>query len=189
MAYSAPADSDRTLTFEEFEQLPEEELYKLELVRGLLIREPKPGPGSPHGIWQARLIAALSRFADEHGGAVMGPVAWVMPVPEPVVLVPDISYAVAGRRIPHDAPNEPFAPDLIVELISPSQKVADLQAKILEYLRAGVRLAWLIDPRTRSVTAYRSTDDIRILVGDDALLDGADVLPGFRIPLSELFRT
>jgi Uma2 family endonuclease len=59
---------------------------------------------------------------------------------------------------------------------------------VLDYLRAGVRLVWLIDPRSHSITVYRSTDDIRILVGDESVLDGVDVLSGFKLSLLELFR-
>jgi Uma2 family endonuclease len=57
---------------------------------------------------------------------------------------------------------------------------------VLEYLAAGTQLVWVVDPATRSVTWYRSREEIRLLTADDAL-DGADVLPGFRLALSELF--
>lgn len=57
---------------------------------------------------------------------------------------------------------------------------------MLEYLSAGTRLVWVVEPRTRSVAAYRSRTDVRVLTGSDTL-GGHDVLPGFRLRVSDLF--
>jgi Uma2 family endonuclease len=78
-------------------------------------------------------------------------------------------------------------PDLAVEIVSPSNRAAELQERVLDYFDAGIRLVWVIDPSSSTVTVYRAHADIRLLRGDDEL-DGGDVLPGFRLPLGELFR-
>jgi Uma2 family endonuclease len=103
------------------------------------------------------------------------------------VRAPDIAFVAEGRfetGLPFGY--VPFAPDLAVEIVSPSNTASELQAKVLEYLEAGTRLVWVIDPRRETVMVYRSRDDIRILGRDDEL-DAADVLPGFKLALSELF--
>ena len=80
----------------------------------------------------------------------------------------------------------PVAPDLAVEVLSPSDRMADALSKVAMYLQAGTRLVWVVEPRTRSVTTYRSRTDVKVLKGTD-LLSGLDVLPGFRLSLNELF--
>ncbi|MGH7482128.1 MAG: Uma2 family endonuclease, partial [Longimicrobiales bacterium] len=106
----------------------------------------------------------------------------------PTVRAPDAAF-VATARIPPPAGQLGFAalaPDLVVEIVSPSNWASELQARVLDYLEAGTRLVWVIDPASRTATVYRSRTDIEIL-SDDAALDGADVLPGLRLPLVELF--
>ncbi|HUP00585.1 MAG TPA: Uma2 family endonuclease [Gemmatimonadota bacterium] len=78
-----------------------------------------------------------------------------------------------------------MGPDLAVEIVSPSNTAADIQEKVLEYLAAGSRLVWVVHPRSRSVTVYRSREEIRVLVEGESL-EGDDVLPGFRLGVSEL---
>lgn len=79
-----------------------------------------------------------------------------------------------------------MAPDLAVEVVSPSNTAAEIREKVLEYLACGSRLVWVVDPATRSVSAYRSRTEIRLLTEGD-VLEGADVLPGFRLAITELF--
>jgi Uma2 family endonuclease len=67
-----------------------------------------------------------------------------------------------------------------------ANRAAEIREKVLEYLAAGTRLVWVVDPATRSVATYRSFEDIRLLTEEDTL-EGGDVLPGFTLPLSELF--
>lgn len=79
-----------------------------------------------------------------------------------------------------------MAPDLAAEILSPSNTASGVQEKVLEYLDAGTRLVWVIDPRTRVVNTYRSRTDVRLL-GELDELDGGEVLPGFRLPVKDLF--
>ena len=78
------------------------------------------------------------------------------------------------------------APDLALEVISPSETVDEVESKVIDYLEAGVALVWLIYPRTQTVTVYRSSTDINILTIEDTLT-GGDLLPGFSVSLKEIF--
>ena len=105
-----------------------------------------------------------------------------------IVRAPDAAFVASGRIPETGVPVGywPFAPDLAVEVVSPSDRLADVHAKIVDYLAAGTRLVWLVEPETRMVHVYRSTRQVDVLGTDDAL-DGGDVLPGFRTPVQHLF--
>ncbi len=80
----------------------------------------------------------------------------------------------------------PMAPDLAVEVLSPSDRMADALAKVAMYLQAGTPLVWLVNTATRTVVVFRSEMDPVTLAGSDTL-DGGDVLPGFSVPVAEIF--
>lgn len=101
---------------------------------------------------------------------------------------PDLSFVRFGRF-----PNEKIpkgrmrlAPDLALEVISPSDKADDVQTKLIEYLRAGVRLVWFAYTPTKTIWAYRPDGTARVYFETDTLT-GEDVLPGFAVPVAELF--
>jgi Uma2 family endonuclease len=78
-----------------------------------------------------------------------------------------------------------LAPDLAVEVLSPSDQSRDILDKVGEYLQAGVRLVWVIDPKLRTAAVHKSLTDVRRLGPEDSL-DGEDVLPGFRCRLADV---
>jgi Uma2 family endonuclease len=80
-----------------------------------------------------------------------------------------------------------IAPDLAVEVLSPNDLAYEVDAKVQEYLNAGVHLVWVINPATRTVRVHRATGPGTILREDDELT-GEDVLPGFRCRVAELFQ-
>ena len=97
---------------------------------------------------------------------------------------------VSSGRIPEEGFTDRFwelAPDLAVEVVSPSNRMSEMQQKVIEYLDAGTRSVWVVDPSEHTVTVYRSRSDIRILEGD-GVLEGQEVLPELRIPVAGLFR-
>jgi Uma2 family endonuclease len=103
---------------------------------------------------------------------------------------PDVSFVAAGRLTPAAQP-KPFpelAPDLAVEVVSPGDRPREVLDKVGEYLQAGVRLVWVIDPQARRATAYRGLTAVHT-VDDSGDLDGTDVLPGFRCRLAEVLGT
>ena len=75
-----------------------------------------------------------------------------------------------------------------MEVVSPTDRASDVLSKVYQWLEAGCRAVWLADPASRSVTVYRSRNEIRVLVAADQL-PGEDVVPGFSLPVAEVFRT
>ena len=80
----------------------------------------------------------------------------------------------------------PGAPDLVVEVISPNDRYSDVMAKIIEWLDAGVRMVVVVNPYNRRTEVYNSLKDIVVLMDTD-MLDGGDVVPGWRMRVSEIF--
>ena len=78
-------------------------------------------------------------------------------------------------------------PDLAVEVVSPGDSQSYVHRKVLHYLDHGVGLVWIVDPKTRTVTEYRSRQDVRILAEADEIT-GGEMLPGFSCRVSEFFR-
>ena len=157
---------------------------KYELVDGEIRVSPA---GDRHSVIALALGARLLAFAKEHQlGHVCGADAGFR-LPGGNVRSPDASFVATGR-FPDDRPPDDWgslAPDLAVEVISPGDRPRHILDKVGEYLEAGVRLVWVIDPRHSRATVYRSLNDVRELGASD-LLDGEDVLPGFRCRLEEI---
>ena len=95
---------------------------------------------------------------------------------------------VRAERIPPGGVKGFFQgpPDIAVEVISPGDRANEVLAKSQDWLQAGCGLVWVVDPETRTVTVYRSRSDIAVLTVADTL-DGGDVLPGFAVPVAEIF--
>ena len=176
------------LSLEEFEQLPEEGEHVLELVRGRVVREPRPG--GEHGWLAGELFGLIRSHVREHKlGLALIETGFLLSVDPPTVRGPDIAF-IGTENLPAEGIPIGFwrvPPDLAVEVLSPSNRASEIREKVLEYLTAGTRLVWVVDPRTRSVAAYRSKDEVRVLTEGD-MLDGADVLPDFRVVISDLFQ-
>lgn len=187
MTVDPPEVEERTFTLEEYERLPDEGGYRDELVRGRIVREPLPG--AEHGWLTARLFHEIDARVRVAGlGLTLIETGFLLSVEPPTVRGPDVAF-VGLDRLPKERLPKGFwklAPDLAVEVVSPSNSAAEIQEKVLEYLSAGSRLVWVVDPKTQTVTAYRSPNDIRILFLDD-VLSAEDILPGFQLALADLF--
>jgi Uma2 family endonuclease len=182
MSHSSP--DARTLSIEEFERLPENDEYRLELVRGHVVREPLPGPD--HGQVVVNVAYYLRGWVARTGaGTVFAESGFALPGLPATVRGPDISFVAAGRVLRGRTFPE-LAPDLAVEVLSPSNSAAELRQKVNDYLTAGCRLVWVLDPRTRTATEYRPDGEPQ-RSSDEGMLDGGDVLRGFSVAVSELF--
>ncbi len=179
----------RPWTIADLEALSDSE-HHYELVRGDLMIA---SPASPvQGRYASRLIHALVDFVDEQdlGEVYTAEPGFVLkPEPEAIVRAPDVAYVRKDRIPPPDEQTGfwPVAPDLVVEIVSPSDTADDIQSKVQDYLDAGTRLIWVVYPPTKTVVEYRKRGGLPRLGIDDAL-QGNDVLPGFSYPLKQLFR-
>ncbi len=99
---------------------------------------------------------------------------------------PDAAFVRIERLPEVPAAFVPLAPDLAVEVLSPSDRLVDALAKATMYLQAGVSLVWVIDPTNRTVTIFQQ-EELPATIDEGGVLDGADVLPGFTLPLAVLF--
>jgi Uma2 family endonuclease len=121
-------------------------------------------------------------------GLVTGPDGTVELMAD-LVRIPDVAFTnwdrLPGRKCP-SAPVPRLAPDLAVEVLSCSNTTGEMAVKRQDYFTAGVELVWEIDPKTRTVAVYTTATDVTTLTETDTL-DGGTVLPGFALPLQDLF--
>jgi Uma2 family endonuclease len=180
-------DVPRRMTLEEFQQLPESDEFLYELDAGLLVREPRPARA--HGTAVILIGKHLADYALEHGGVVTTETGYVLGAAPDTLRGPDVAYS---RRdpAPYGGGTDGYirgAPDLAVEVLSPSNRWTDIRRKIEQYFAAGARMVWIVDPQSKSVTVHPSADRSHT-ISLDGSLDGGDVLPGLRLPVPELFR-
>ena len=158
-----------------------------ELLRGEIIVS--PSPSYRHGKAQSRFAAVLVRYADETGlGVVVTESGFRLHRDPDTVLGPDVAF-IRTDRLPPDADDTTYlelAPDLVVEVVSPSNSLAEMHDKVLTYLEAGVRMVLVLEPKRRTVTVHTPDRVARTLVVGETL-DGGDVLPGFSVPVADLF--
>jgi len=172
----------RPLNEEEFMRLASEG-RKLELVDG----EAKEVPtGFRHDIITARLIARIGVSAEARGYVAGSQAGFRMA--DGNVRCPDVSFTLK-ERLPEGEPSDhfaPFAPDLAVEVVSPSEDYADLLRKVGEYFASGSKQVWLLFPNTRTVKVFTAPFEMQTLQAHDELT-GGDLLPNFRVRVGELF--
>lgn len=181
-------------TAEDLAALPDD-AWHYELVQGRLVR--MPPSGLDHGGISVTLAAAVKRFVDDRAlGFVAGAETGfnvTRPGEPETVLAPDAAFITAAhvpppgsrerRGFPH------LAPDLVVEVASPSQHRPEMAAKAKLWLAVGVRLVWVVWPDRRQVEVWEQAnpDEPRTLGSSDEL-NGGEVLPGFRYSLAQLWQ-
>ena len=145
--------------------------------------------GCRESIIAGAILAAIRYFAIPRKlGIVMGEAGPIRLMPG-LVRIPDVTFVSKSRLPGGHVPVEPMPhliPDLAVEVLSQSNTKAEMSRKLREYFEAGVRIVWFIDPATRSATVYSSPSQ-SVTLNSDQNLDGGDVLPGFVLPLAEVF--
>ncbi|MCC6790193.1 MAG: Uma2 family endonuclease, partial [Thermomicrobiales bacterium] len=177
----------RLMTVEEVQAMGSR-AERVELIEGEL-RE-VPASGFRHGSLAGRLVYYLSAFVLPAGlgEVVTADAGFVLGKNPDTLLAPDVSFVSYGRS-PSDRIVRgfaPFAPDIAVEIESPSNTQSELLRKTSLYLSGGARLVWLIRPEQRTVTVFRP-DEPEVVLSESDTLDGGDVLPGFALPLRTLF--
>jgi Uma2 family endonuclease len=159
---------------------------RTELVRGrLVVREPA---GFRHGVVALEIARRLSDFVTSRslGVVVAAETGFTLFRDPDTVRAPDAAF-VRADRVPQPLPRgyAAFAPDFVVEVLSPDDRAGEVLAKISDWLGAGVRLVWVLDPERRVARVYRS-DGSEAMIAAENTLDGEDVLPGFTCRLSDL---
>jgi Uma2 family endonuclease len=172
------------VTLDEFSRL-EDEKPALEYARGEVFQ--KPMPTRFHSILTRFFVLVLSQFLERAPlGEVLPEFRCVFgPIGRQRAYVPDVAYVSNERLTSADAFLR-TAPDLAIEILSPGQGMARLFDKVEFYLQNGVRLVWIIDPDAATIAVLSPGRESRTLRGDDTL-DGQDVLPGFSVPVRDIF--
>lgn len=174
------------MTAEQLFQLPADGM-RHELVEGVL-RTMAPA-GFEHGLVAATLLARVQAFATAHrlGRVLAAETGFVLRRGPDTVRAPDVAFVRADRMPTNRVTGfADLVPDLVAEVVSPSDRASDVVNKVLAWLDAGVALVWVADSGSRTVTTYRP-GVATVLRGDDVLRGADDVLPGFALPLGELW--
>jgi len=168
------------MTLEEF---LESDLERYEYAKGELI--PMPPTSVEHGYISANLSSLLHLYVRENqlGRVIISDTGFRV---SEQVLIPDIAF-LANARIPDNLSKaSPIPPDLAVEVVSPTDVLYRVEEKAFAYLEAGTQLVWVLKPRSKTVTVYRSETDITLLTRNDTLT-GENVIEGFSCQVAELF--
>jgi Uma2 family endonuclease len=163
-------------------------LGRSELVRGV-VRTMTPASGA-HGLVSCNVLLLLSTYVRAHtlGQCFADSAGFALPGVPNTVRAPDASF-VRAEHLPREGVGGGWievAPDLAVEVLSPSETASELAEKLTEYRASGTALIWVVDPVKRSVGVYAATDPVRWLAESDTL-QGGTVIPGFSCMVRELF--
>jgi Uma2 family endonuclease len=173
------------LTADEFQLMPDEEAVRTELDEGQVIGRPLLGFDN------ACLISEIGYFLYGHVkpnrlGKIYGTNTGFQ-LTDDTVRAPDLSFVRASRR--DSIRSKGFAkgaPDLAVEIISPSDSIRQLMRKVKQYFAAGTHTVWIVYPDEQEVQVLEATGTDRWLKGDDPI-EAPELLPGFSVPISQFF--
>ncbi len=160
---------------------------RYELIRGVLVE--KMPTADTHRIAVGRITTTIGNWADanDYGSVGAGEPGYLLDRYPDTVRAADVVWIAPGR-IPEGTQGYPeLAPDLAVEVKSPSNSNPEMAAKAAMWLSYGSQEAWVANPETTTVTRYRLGEP-PVVLGEDDILDGGDLLPGFTIPVWRLFR-
>jgi Uma2 family endonuclease len=175
------------LTPEDLLAMPDGDRY--ELVDGHLVERTMSLRSSAVGGILVTLLTVHCR-ANRLGVVLLGDAGFqCFPDAPKKVRKPDVSFLARERLAQQDldAGYSRIPPDMAAEVISPNDLFEDVDRKVEEYLRVGVRLVWIVSPATRQVYVHRPDGSV-VKLRENAELTGEEVIPGFRCPIAELFR-
>lgn len=174
------------MTAEEFALIPDGD-KRGELVRGRVTERPLASALAGHV--SARIAADLGEWAERrHAGIALVTCGFVLYRDPDTVRAPSMAF-VGRQRLPDGRVPEGFfpgAPDLAVEVVSPTDQAADVQEKVNDYLKAGTSLVWVVYPKLRQVVVHKSLAE-SFTVEEGGTLKGDPVLPDLSIPVKEIF--
>lgn len=162
---------------------------RAELVKGIV--KEYPVPGFKHGFVCSRIDRLIANHVEANDlGRTASNDTWIRTGTNPDTVRGADVFFISYERLPKGEVPEgllPLAPDLVIEVRSPSDRWTEMIAKMLEYLKAGVRVVVILDPKTTSASVYRDADDFQQIFHNGDPLTLPDVLPGFSVPVSSLF--
>jgi Uma2 family endonuclease len=177
----------KPVTADELLAMPDDG-YRYELVKGELRR--MAPTGDEHGDITMELAGALYRHVktERLGKVYAAETGFKLESDPDTVRAPDIAFVTQEKfeRTGRLTGFRAGAPDLAVEVLSPSDRVSRVEGKVAQWLAGGARMVWVVSPKLHTVTVYCSLTDIVTLTAKDTL-DGADVVPGFQINVAEIF--
>ena len=177
--------SRRTLlTADELEQMPDDDSVQIELDEGELIT--MPPAGGEHSDIESELIMRLRSHAKRHnlGKVYSGDAGFRLS--DDTVRSPDVAFVRASRAAIHSRGFVKGAPDLAVEIFSPSDSFRQLHRKVKQYLAAGCHTVWVVHPERQEVNIFEATGSDRTVTADE-MLEAPELLPGFSVRVSDLF--
>jgi Uma2 family endonuclease len=178
--------TDEVTRAEQLAALPDDG-NRYELVEGVL-KMISPA-GFRHGRIAGKLLRRIGDYVEKHrlGETSTAETGFLIRQDPDSVRAPDVAFIASDRVAPfvHHAGYLPLAPDLVAEVVSPGDSSSDVESKALGWLDAGVRRVLVVDPQTSTIRVYRPGSQIR--VHTDGYIDLAEVLPGFRLDVAELF--
>ena len=163
------------------------ELGSCELVGGELVM--MTPAGFEHGRISSQILIELGQFlkGKSLGVVTNGDTGFLIARNPDTVRAPDVAF-IAAARVPQENIGGffPGAPDLAVEVVSPNDRASDFLAKVQSWLDAGSQLVWVVDPELHTISVYHGQRAVVLLRRSD-VLTGEDVLPGFTVPVGEIF--
>jgi len=176
------------MTADELLAMPDDG-FCYELMKGELIKV-SPPPGHEHGLIAMNIAGPLHAYIKTRnlGKVYAAETGFLIEQNPDTVRAADVSF-VSRERIEKAGRVQKYwigAPDLAVEVISPSDTVRRIEGKVAQWLQSGARSVWVVSPKMHTVTVYRSLTEIVVLTENDTL-DGRDVIPGFQLPIAEIF--
>lgn len=162
--------------------------FRYELINGEL-HQMAPA-GFEHGKTAVKVTLSLAQYVYAHtlGEVCTAETGFRIASDPDTVRAPDAAFIIRERvEAAGDVKGYwPGAPDLVVEVISPNDLYTEVEEKVADWLRAGTRMVIVVNPRRRSVNLYRPAADVRVLTENDTL-DGGDVVPGWMLPVRDMF--
>ena len=181
----APVPPKKLITGEELFRMPNTE--SVELIAGEIVT--KMPTGHPHGFIENIIGALLYIYlkTNQIGRALTGEVGIYTQRDPDQIRAADVVY-ISHEQLAkaQETGYLDVAPELVVEIMSPANSWTEAQEKLTEYFAIGVQVVWIVDPQLEQVHVYRSLEEVKLLQKEDEL-SSEEILPGFRVALTEIF--
>jgi Uma2 family endonuclease len=179
-------DAKTLMSVAEFDRLLEPDELSYELDEGELVVMPKPRP--LHNRIAVKLFRALDRYVETHPLGEVLIFEYLFILGPTTKRAPDVSFLRSERAQQID-PNAdiPGAPDLAVEVLSPTDTVSAMRRKIRQYFAAGAQCVWIVYPETREVEVWKQPSKAQKILQETDVLEDPDLLPGFALRVGNLF--